>query len=224
MESYPTEISYSDNNVSLILRSLIEEDAEKIHVAVLNSLDILLPFMPWSHHSLTLENQIKRIKESQNNSTEWELSVLDKPTGEFLMSACLRKASIISENLYEIGYWVAKKHGNKGLATLVTKILSVVAFEFLGCDCLQVGCNKSNQISQKVMNKCGFKLEGEIRNYFSIPTQKMVENGYTAERTCLRYSLIQEDLLHLKWYQEIKHAIKIKKNCTQRSIRQGISS
>ncbi|MGA8164796.1 MAG: GNAT family protein [Waddliaceae bacterium] len=95
---------------------------------------------------------------------------------------------------------------------LVTKILSVVAFDFLGCDCLQVGCNKSNQISQKVMNKCGFKLEGEIRNYFPNPTQNMLENGYIGERTCLRYSLIPEDLLHLKWYRGIKHGIKIKKN------------
>ncbi|CCB86511.1 putative uncharacterized protein [Parachlamydia acanthamoebae UV-7] len=95
------------------------------------------------------------------------------------------------------------------IATLITKILTSVAFDFMRCDRVEIGCNKANVKSKKVIEKCQFILEGEIRNYFTNPTSEMLNNRYSSERTFLLYGLVVEDLSELSRYLEIKKHIKI---------------
>ncbi len=206
------DISYSDSEFSLLIRSLQESDAEPVHSAVVLSLKNLRPFMDWSHQELSIENQIERIRRSQESSSkgiEYDFSVFDKEKDRFMMSASLHIPRMLNKKSRSIGYWTSIKHCNKGLATLVTKILTVIAFEYLGCDRVEIGCNKANKNSLRVIEKCGFKCEGEFRNYFSEPTEEMIRNGFSPERTGLLFALIMQDVLDIPWYQNAKNKIAV---------------
>jgi len=209
----PEEITYQDSNFSVLLSPLEESDADVIHEAVMLSLESFRPFMDWAHQELSVEKQAERIrksKEGRAKGEEFDFSVFDKNTGEFLMSATLCISRIPNRKALSIGYWTSIKHSNKGLATLVTKILTIVAFEYMGCNRVEIGCNKANKKSIRVIEKCGFVLEGQARNYFTEPTAEMIENGYYPDRICLQYSLIPQDLQCLLWFEEIKNKIMIK--------------
>lgn len=209
----PEEIAYKDNNYSVILRPIKEKDAHAIHAAVMLSLDSFRPFMDWAHRELSVEKQVERIRKSQEDYTkgiEFDFSVFDQETDEFLMSATLGPSRTPNRKALSIGYWTSIKHCNKGLATLITKILTVVAFDYMGCNRVEIGCNKANQKSIRVIEKCGFILEGQARNYFTEPTSEMIKNGYYPDRTCLQYALIPQDLKSLSWFEEIKNILVIK--------------
>lgn len=206
------EITYQDTAFDLLLRPLEEKDAEAIHTARLSSLPNLLPFMEWAHHETSIEKQIERIQKSKEISAtnnQYLLSLWDQNSDEFLMAIDLRGSSTLNLNALVIGFWVSSIHTNKGFATLCTKMAVVTAFDFLGCDRVAIGCNKANAKSKRVIEKCGFKKEAEARNYFTKPSQKMLQNGYHPERNCLQYSLILEDLPTLSWYDEIKDKVEI---------------
>ena len=207
------EITYRDEHFSLRLRPLEEQDAKVIHEAVLCSLENFLAFMDWAHLTQSVNGQLERIRKSKEDfskGTEYNFSVFDDNTREFLASGTLSFSTVPNKNAWAIGYWTSIKHCNKGIATLITKILTVFAFDFLKSDCVKIGCNKANKKSARVIEKCGFKPEGEVRNYFSEPSLKMIENGYHPDRTFLQYALIPEDLKSLSWFNEIKAKITIK--------------
>lgn len=210
--SIGANIHYSDDRHSLLIRSLEDEDAITLDVAVKNSKQSLITFMDWAHYDSSSESQLARIKSSRQNfqlGTEYDFVVFDTSTNDFLMSASWHGPKTRNQNSLEIGYWTTIEHTNKGLATLVTKILTVVAFEYMGCDRVEIGCNKENHGSHRVIEKCGFKFEGEVRNYFSRATEKMLENGYCPERNYLQYSFTSEDLLDIDWYSVIKKSISV---------------
>lgn len=209
----PEEIAYEDSDFSVLLRPLEERDAEAIHDAVMLSLESFRPFMDWAHRELSVEGQIERIRKSQKGyakGVEFDFSVFDKNTGEFLMSATLGPSRTPNKKALSIGYWTSIKHCNRGLATLITKILTVVAFDYMKCNRVEIGCNKANKKSVRVIEKCGFILEGEARNYFTEPTLEMIKNGYYPDRTCLQYALIPQDIKFLSWFEEIKRKLIIK--------------
>lgn len=207
------EISYNDYNFSILIRRLEEEDAEMIHSAVLLSRENLKSFMDWSHRETSIEQQKERIRasmESFSKGISYDFVVVDIETKEFLMSASLHASRVPNKKSLGIGYWTSSLHCNKGLATLVTKILVVTAFEKLGCDRVEIGCNKANQKSIRVIEKSGFKFECEARNYFSEPSYDIIKNGYNEERAGLLYTLVKTDVKDLKWYDSIVRALTFK--------------
>lgn len=208
----PKKIKYNDKYFSLLLRPLEECDATVINNSIKESIRDLQPFMDWSHRELSVEGQIERILKSKKNYfsyKEFDFVVLDGSNGEFLMSASLSSARAPNKNALGIGYWTSSKHCNKGIATIVTKILIVVAFEFMECDRLEIGCNKKNTKSLKIIKKCGFNFEGEAHNYFTKPTTDMILNGYFPERICSQFVLFPQDIENLSWYNDVSNGIEV---------------
>lgn len=208
----PKQIIYKGENIALLIKPFEESNAEEIFTAVQTSIENLLPFMEWAHNENSISGQRERLKESRKDyfeGKEYQLAVFDYKTGEFLISSGWHKGKNLNYKSLEIGYWTCLKYCNKGLATLVTQILVVGGFDFMGSDRIEIGCNKENLASRKVIEKCNFKFEGEIRNYFQEPTVAMVQNGYSTCRTYLRYALLPEDREGLSWYESIKKKIEI---------------
>ncbi len=208
----PTEILYNDGKISLKIRPLHISDASILNTAVKESLNNLLPFMDWAHEELSQNKQYTRIIASNQNylnGIEYDFAVFDS-SGNFIASASFHPSKTRNKKCFEIGYWTHTNYCNKGIATLVTKILTFVSFEFMRCDRIEIGCNKANYSSKRVIEKCEYLFEGKIRNYFSKPTEKMLENMYSPERTYLAYGLTSEDLSKITWYSEIRKYIKIR--------------
>jgi RimJ/RimL family protein N-acetyltransferase len=63
----------------------------------------------------------------------------------------------------EIGYWLAKPHWGKGLATVALARVTRYAFDTLPLERLQAHVYDWNPASARVLEKCGYTLEGRLR-------------------------------------------------------------
>jgi RimJ/RimL family protein N-acetyltransferase len=66
----------------------------------------------------------------------------------------------------EIGYWLAKQCWGQGIMTAAVQSVCLHAFENLGVVRLQAHVFSFNRASGRVLEKCGFKWEGYLRNHF----------------------------------------------------------
>ncbi|HEY0706648.1 MAG TPA: GNAT family protein, partial [Polyangia bacterium] len=64
----------------------------------------------------------------------------------------------------EIGYWVARAHWGKGIATAAARFISDYAFGNLPLARLQAGVFGNNPASVRVLEKAGYGFEGRLRN------------------------------------------------------------
>ncbi|NGX46413.1 MAG: hypothetical protein K940chlam2_01603 [Chlamydiae bacterium] len=203
----PAKIIFSGKPTPLIIRPLEETDAHLIHSAVASSKQILLPFLEWAHDDWTEKKQALRLRKAFENyylNAEYELGVFSSANNQFLMAANWTPRKTQNSNSLEIGYWTHIDHCRKGLATLVTQILIICAFDFMNCDRLEIRSRPNNIASRKVIEKCGFHSEGEIQNYFNEATTQMIANGFDRDRSCLQYALIPQDAKNLEWYPAIR--------------------
>ncbi|MGK5594005.1 MAG: hypothetical protein ACSNEK_01430 [Parachlamydiaceae bacterium] len=103
------DIFYHDATYSLRISPLSLEHAELISKAITDSIECLKPFMDWSHKEQSIESQIVRIKELQHNfhaGLEYDFSVFDQKTNEFLLSASLAASADFSPstiNIFAVG-------------------------------------------------------------------------------------------------------------------------
>ncbi len=63
----------------------------------------------------------------------------------------------------EIGYWIGEPFWGKGITTLAVKLAARYAFETLHLHRLFAGIFEGNEASKRVLEKCGFELEGICR-------------------------------------------------------------
>jgi RimJ/RimL family protein N-acetyltransferase len=202
----PSRIEYRDENIHLIFRPFEPTDALVLRKAIELSLPELRRFMIWAHLNVSPVQQVDRILKARSDyflGVRYEVGVFDGKTEEFLMGASWLPSLRFNPAALELGYWTVSQHRGKGLATLTTKVLTAAAFEYLESDRVEVACNKENLASRRVIEKCQFKLEGELRFAMRAPTVEMLNHGYSNERNCLLYALIQQDRSNLPWYKNI---------------------
>ncbi len=202
----PAEIHYRSAQFPLLIRPIEVSDACAVQEAIAISLADLLPFMAWAHNPMTLSEQRDRIATLRSQPLpqgEYQLGVFHESDGTLLMSAALKSSGEHNSKALSIGYWTTSPYANQGLAQLVTKILTIVAIDHMGSDRIQIGCNRENSVSRHVIEKCGFRLEGEHRNYFREASPRWIRNGYNPCRSALLYSLLPEEVEALPWAQEI---------------------
>lgn len=60
----------------------------------------------------------------------------------------------------EIGYWLGKRHWGKGIMTQAVREILKIAFKREKLHRIYAKIYQENTSSQKIMEKCGFKLEG----------------------------------------------------------------
>jgi RimJ/RimL family protein N-acetyltransferase len=63
----------------------------------------------------------------------------------------------------EIGYWIGEPYWGKGITTRALALAMEYAFETMKLERLFAGIFEGNEASKKVLEKCGFMLEGISR-------------------------------------------------------------
>ncbi|MFT4954229.1 MAG: ribosomal-protein-alanine N-acetyltransferase [Brevundimonas sp.] len=84
-----------------------------------------------------------------------------------------------------VGYWIGKSHAGNGLATAAVCALARYAFTDLKLHRLEAACVPHNHGSRRVLEKSGFRLEGQARAYLKI-------NGVWADH--LLFGLLSEEV------------------------------
>ena len=83
-----------------------------------------------------------------------------------------------------VGYWIGRPHAGKGLATAAVSVLRRYAFIDLKLHRLEAACVPHNHASRRVLEKSGFRLEGQAMAYLKI-------NGVWADH--LLFGLLSEE-------------------------------
>jgi RimJ/RimL family protein N-acetyltransferase len=66
----------------------------------------------------------------------------------------------------EIGYWLGKPHWGGGIMTAVVRRICDIAFAEFGLVKITAHVFSDNVASARVLEKCGFQLEGLLRKHY----------------------------------------------------------
>ncbi len=153
------------------LRRWRTADADKLYLAVTESLDHLRPWMPWAAEGYQLASAAEFLRQSEQ---DWEsgdafnyaiivpggevaggeVAGEEVPGGE-LAGSCGLMARIGPGGL-EIGYWVHVGHIRRGLATAAAAALAAEAFTLPGIDRVEIVHDEENVASGRIPRKLGF--------------------------------------------------------------------
>jgi ribosomal-protein-alanine N-acetyltransferase len=152
------------------------------------SRDYLQPWEPaWPDDDLTRAAYRRRLTvyaREMELGNAWPFFILD-PTGRTLYGAIT--LSNIRRGVAEtgtLGYWIGRPYAGEGHATAAVQALARHSFRQLRLHRLEASCLPSNAPSRRVLEKSGFRLEGEARAYLKI-------NGAWADH--LLFGLLSED-------------------------------
>jgi RimJ/RimL family protein N-acetyltransferase len=211
LELPASKLTLRQGALALVLRPHVLADAPAVVEAVQESLPQLRQFMPWAHREQTLETQLERLKACQADywrGGDQVLGVFDAGSGDFLGSVGLHRRTLNPRGL-ELGYWTRTRAAGRGVATLASRMLIAYCFEYLGCERVQCGFNEANARSRRVFEKCGFVLEGTLRNFEPTPTLEQRRNGLQLAARCLLGGLVPEDVPGLPWFEEVARALEV---------------
>ena len=144
--------------MEIALRPWKIDDAEEL-ATIANNQHIAQYMADVFPYPYTIENAKTFIAMASNNSNSKILAIIadGKPAGSIglhLQTDILRKNA-------EIGYWLGESYWNKGIITKV--IPQMTDYGFKNMDIVRIFARifGNNIASQKVVEKCGFKLEGK---------------------------------------------------------------
>ena len=151
----------------LIIRSPRLEDISAIYTSVRESLAELSPWMAWATPEYSLagceENTRSAIAEfitRQNLRYHFH----DRDTDEHIGCSGLHR---IDWNVpkFEIGYWCRTSRTGQGYVTETVEALTNLALEDFGAARVEIQCDDKNVRSAGVAERCGYGLEGVLKNH-----------------------------------------------------------
>jgi ribosomal-protein-alanine N-acetyltransferase len=152
------------------------------------SRDYLQPWEPaWPDDDLTRAAYRRRLgvyAREMELGHAWPFFVFD-PRGRTLMGAIT--LSNVRRGVAEtgtLGYWVGEPFAGQGVATGAVQAMTRFAFRSVRLHRLEASCLPSNAASSRVLEKAGFRKEGEARAYLKI-------NGAWADH--LLFGLVSDD-------------------------------
>lgn len=107
--------------------------------------------------------------------------------GEACGGIGLRLPTGYNQDCLELGYWLGEMHWGKGIATEAVRLVVDYGFNVLHANRIEARVYGWNPASARVLEKCGFQLEGRLR-------RRMLKQGERTDQ--LIYGLLPEDNLH----------------------------
>jgi RimJ/RimL family protein N-acetyltransferase len=86
--------------------------------------------------------------------------------GAFLGGLGLVSGQAFESHRAEIGYWLGKPHWGQGIMTAVVRRICEIAFAEFGLVKITAHVFSDNSASARVLEKCGFQLEGLLRKHY----------------------------------------------------------
>ncbi|KAF0819942.1 acetyltransferase, GNAT family [Bacillus sp. ZZV12-4809] len=113
------------------------------------------------NYEIPANNKFKSSLPELKNAGFLNLGIILKETGEFIGFCNTGIKDELPEPNREIGYAISKHWRNKGYSTLAAKGLIGFLFEKTALETLNAVALTSNASSNRVLQKCSFKLAGE---------------------------------------------------------------
>ncbi len=171
----------------LLLRSPLPGDGPATNEAIVESWEQVHRWLPWAQALPTVAQSEEMARQKRAEfiaRTNLPMLVLPRDRPGIVGSSGLHSMDW-SVPRFEIGYWIRKSCQRQGYATEVVRTLTRFAFGTLAAERVEIHCSHRNEASQGVALKCGFALEGRLRNHSREPTGEL--------RDTLIYALVRQD-------------------------------
>ena len=139
-------------------------------VVITQSLSHLRPWMPWAQDAPTAESSELVVRRMQADFiTRRDLCFqiyarrADGSPGRLLGGTGLHRIDWTVRR-FEIGYWIRPEAAGQGHVGEAVRLLTALAFDVLGARRVEIRCDPRNVKSRAVAERCGFELEGVLRN------------------------------------------------------------
>lgn len=148
MDHPPEELRRGD----VLLRRWRLDDAATVDRAVTESLDHLLPWMPWAaHHSRAMSVEfLEQAERDWAEGTSFNYAITHQ--GTTVVGSCGLMGRIGPGGL-EIGYWLHHAWTGQGLATLAAATLRDQAFMLTGIDRVEIHHDEANTASAAIARR-----------------------------------------------------------------------
>ena len=150
----------------LIIGAPRVRDAKEVNAAIRESLDMLSPWMPWANRAPTLKESRENQKEARERFLAHEgfrLNAFLKGIDTFVLGSGLHRVDFNVPKV-EIGYWVRKQFAGQGYVTEAVNAVTDFAFREFNANRVEIRMDDDNALSWKVAERCGFEMEGILRN------------------------------------------------------------
>ena len=152
----------------LIVRDHRESDLEGL-AALLTSPENMryVPELRASNADAARKNLDASIAEQNNPSrTKYFFAIEEKSSGRYVGEVGFTvEQSTRSGSLADLGYFILREFHGRGYMTEAGKRVVDFAFAEAGVHKIKTGCLKENRASERVMQKLGFRKEGELREH-----------------------------------------------------------
>jgi len=144
-----------------VIRLLGADDAAELAAVYRANRDFLRPFEPARDKAFfTVERQRERIEQSlEGDRWMWGIVEDGAIAGMIALNDVLRGAL----QLANVGYWVARQHNGRGLASAALAEVVEFAFGEAQLHRLEAGTQPDNVASQRVLERNGFTKFGYAR-------------------------------------------------------------
>ena len=149
----------------LLLRAPCHGDGPALNEAVVESIDQLKPWMPWAQAQPTLEQSelvCRQMAAHFAQRSDLPFFIFERGSGRLIGGTGLHRFDW-SVPRFEIGYWVRRSEQGHGLITEAVQTLVRLAFDGLRARRVEVRMSSMNHRSRAVAERCGFTLEGVLR-------------------------------------------------------------
>ena len=151
----------------LLISQPLLEHVKPLYDAVQESLPELRPWMPWAAGEYSMEGCEETLRGAMARFVTFadlRYHIFDRESGRLLGSSGLHRIDWRIPR-FEIGYWVRTSAAKRGYVSESVRALSRVAFERLGAKRVEIRCDDRNEASARVAERCGFELDGVLRNW-----------------------------------------------------------
>lgn len=158
------DINIIASNDDVIIRELMDSDLSKL-TAYANNPKVAINLRDAFPHPYSFEDAVKfkAMVDSMNPKVIFAIEY----KGEYAGNISLMPCSDVYRKSAEIGYFLGEPFWNKGIMTQAVNLISKWGFENLGVVRIHTGVFEFNKASQRVLEKCGFVLEGTFRKAVS---------------------------------------------------------
>jgi len=149
----------------LLLHAPRAGDGAALNGAVVESIDQLKPWMAWAQTPPSVEQSelvCRQMAARFAQRSDLPLFIFARGSGRFVGGTGLHRLDW-SVPRFEIGYWVRRSERGRGLVTEAVQTLMRFAFDTLHARRVEVRMSSANQRSRAVAERCGFTLEGVLR-------------------------------------------------------------
>ena len=151
----------------LLLRSYRPGDGEELNRATVSSYEHLREFMEWARPDTSVEDSEGYVRQSRARwllGEDWAVGVWrgDRLVGG---SGFMLRGRPLEQGTGEIGMWVRVDEAGRGLGTRVLRAMVDWADAEWPVHKLTWYCDSRNLASARVAEKCGFQLEGRLREH-----------------------------------------------------------